>query len=382
MNVEYFRTAKNSYMIVKGADFPFEEYELKMILQNEVPCLLRFQVVIEDGKVEYWYDVTGMQSFEKQFSLFSVGEKEIRFLLQNLMEMKYSMDDYLLNDANIDFSADRVYFDRFSDRIRFCYIPGLGGREAPGLKPLFEDMLQHLDHSDPVAVKMGYEMYERCVQSDFVIADCIECLRIGRREEASEPDKRTDKEGEDAPDYEPQPEVRDMNGDMNQSYSHRRDAAPERGLRHKRRKEKRGKVDYGKILEEELEILYAAEDIGKCGHTEILANEDMKKTWELVYRGNGMETDLKPQSFPYLIGTDAQQADGVLQSRTVSRIHAGLVLQDEKLFAEDFNSTNGTYLNHRLMPMNTPVELHEGDRIVFATEEYMVYCRRTPASAC
>lgn len=55
--------------------------------------------------------------------------------------------------------------------------------------------------------------------------------------------------------------------------------------------------------------------------------------------------------------------------RTVSRVHAKLYLKEEKLFVEDYNSTNGTYLNHRLLPMNTPTELQEGDQIVFATEE-------------
>ncbi|MCD7981892.1 MAG: FHA domain-containing protein [Clostridiales bacterium] len=382
MNVEYFRTAKKSYMIVKEADFPFEEYELKMILQNEIPCLLHFQVMISDGKVEYWYDVTGMQSLEKQYTLSPAGEKSLRFLLQSLMDMKSSMEDYLLNDANIDYSADMVYFDRFSDRIRFCYIPGFCGQKSMGLKGLFEDILQRLDHSDPVAVKLGYEMYERCAQSDFVIGDCIECLRIGKKEEI--PEQIRMNEEEDDEDYAlnviRRAENREWDEDARDSDIQQKDAVPEKGFRHKRRKEKRKKVHYGKILEEEHEVLYAAENIEKGGHTDFFSDEDMRKTWELIYRGDGMEADLRPASFPYLIGTDAQQADGVLQSRTVSRLHARLLLQDERLYAEDFNCSNGSYLYQRLLPRNTPVELHEGDRIVFATEEYMVYGRRVPGS--
>lgn len=382
MNVEYFRTAKKSYMIVKDADFPFEEYELKMILQNEIPCLLHFQVMISDGKVEYWYDVTGMQSLEKRYTLFPAGEKGLRFLLQNLMDMKSSMEDYLLNDANIDFSADMVYFDRFSDRIRFCYIPGFCGLNSSGLKGLFEDLLQRLDHSDPVAVKMGYEMYERCAQSDFVMGDCIECLRIGKKEEM--PGQNRMNEGEDGRDVALneiwQAENREWDSEELVPDFQQKNVVPERGFRQKRRKDKRKKINYGKILEEEHEVLYAAEDMEKGGHTAFFSDEDMRKTWELIYKGDGLETDLRPVSFPYLIGTDAQQADGVLNSRTVSRLHARLLLQNERLYAEDFNSTNGTYLNQKLIPMNTPVELHDGDRIAFATEEYMVYARRISGS--
>ncbi|MCC8151495.1 MAG: FHA domain-containing protein, partial [Lachnospiraceae bacterium] len=59
---------------------------------------------------------------------------------------------------------------------------------------------------------------------------------------------------------------------------------------------------------------------------------------------------------------------------------AGLFLQAAKLYLEDSNSTNGTYLNRKLVPMNTPMEVQEGDRVVFATEEYVVSCRRLSGS--
>jgi len=100
------------------------------------------------------------------------------------------------------------------------------------------------------------------------------------------------------------------------------------------------------------------------------------RTWELVYKGDGLESDLLMSDFPFLVGTDSRKVIGVMQSRTVSRVHAGFSLQGEKLFLEDYNSTNGTYLNGKLVPMNTPTEVHEGDRVVFATEEYAVYCKR------
>lgn len=48
MKTEYLRTAKNSYMIVKDADFEFESYELEMVLQNDLkiwfPCRYLWQM--------------------------------------------------------------------------------------------------------------------------------------------------------------------------------------------------------------------------------------------------------------------------------------------------------------------------------------------------
>jgi len=182
MKTEFIRTAKKSYMIVKEADYPFEQYELKMIQHNDIPCLLQFQVIITDGTVEYWYDVTGMQSLEKQYSFDAVGQAQLRTLLQNLIEMKSAMENYLLDDGNICFSTSFIYYDRFSGKLRFCYIPGLREQNLSGLQGLFEEILQQLNHADPAAVRVGYDMYERCVQSEFVISDCVECLRLCREE--------------------------------------------------------------------------------------------------------------------------------------------------------------------------------------------------------
>ncbi len=391
MNVEYMRTAKKSYMIVKEADFPFEQYELKMILQNEIPCLLAFQTILADGKAEYWYDVSGMQSLKTRFMMEAVDGKQLRFLLEKLMEMKSAMEEYLLDEANLLFSADMIYLDHSGGRVRFCYIPGLGsrpvsdsfGQNAPGVKELFEELLQHLNHADPVAVRMGYEMYERAARAPFVLQDCMECLHIGESIAAEAPDisiAEQEVRWRDAAAQarEPETNIEEMEFLFEE---------PESKEGHRRKREKQKRHNRRKEPEEE-ELLFAlrpeppghpeplsvAEQIGL---TELISEEDAgARAWELVYKGEGMESDLTLFDFPFLVGTDARRVSGVLRARTVSRVHAKLYLREEKLYVEDFNSTNGTYLNQRLLPMNTPAELKEGDRIVFATEEFAVCCRR------
>lgn len=396
MNIEYLRTAKKSYMIIKNADYEFENYELQMILHNDIPCLLQFQIIVGDGIVEYWYDVTGMQSLEKQFSLSLINERQLRYLLENLIGMKYAMEEYLLDDRNIYLAASMIFFDRFSDRIRFCYIPGLSGQGKSGIKELFEDILQHLDHTDPMAVSMGYDMYDRCIKSEFIVEDCRECLRLYGKEKKTE---KADCRGEDEFKVEDDPvsgdtdfkDYRVGNAFDSMIYDGAEDVTKKakeleflhpktekkNGHKRKRKREKK-KIDYRQIFEEEQNLSFVAENIHTSNYTECFSEETMMDLWELVYKGDGLEKDFQMEAFPYFVGTDANKVQGVLQSRTVSRVHAKLFLENDNLFIEDFNSTNGTYLNHRMVPMNTPVELHPGDRVVFATEEYMVHCRKVP----
>ncbi len=390
MDIEYMRTAKKSYMIVKRADFPYEPYELKMILQNDIPCLLKFQTMLSDGETEYWYDVSGMQSLKNRFLLESLDGRQIRFLLEGIMEMKSAMESYLLDDADICPLAETIYFDRMPERVRFCCIPGLGsqdpagsaGQPGGGLRKLFEEVLSHLNHADPAAVRMGYEMYERCVRGSFTAQDCEECLRIGEGAAPEDPDLSIgDREirWKNIPPENTGPRTDFENGEI-ELLSER----PEQkaGHRRVRKREPRRRHARAGDRNEDEEMLFALrppempQQPEDSPGTELISEDDAAKGWKLTYKGDGMESDIILSEFPFMIGSDARRVNGVLRARTVSRVHARLYLDGERLFAEDFNSTNGTYVNQQLLPMNTPVELKEGDRIVFATEEYVVGLRR------
>ena len=93
MKTEYLRTAKNSYMIVKDADFEFESYELEMVLQNDLKNLVPMQVLVADGKVEYWFDVTGMKTLEQELSVADADREMIKLLLESICSVKMELEE-------------------------------------------------------------------------------------------------------------------------------------------------------------------------------------------------------------------------------------------------------------------------------------------------
>lgn len=63
--------------------------------------------------------------------------------------------------------------------------------------------------------------------------------------------------------------------------------------------------------------------------------------------------------------------DIVLRHILISRYHAKIVKKEEKFFIEDLYSTNGTYLNGRLV--DVPVQLNEGDEIFIGNTKFVFY---------
>lgn len=377
MKTEYLRTASNSYMIIKDAEYLFEPYELQMVLRNKIEHLLSMQIMISDGKTEYWYDVTGMQSLAQKLTMQTAGGALVRKAAEEICGMKTELEEYLLQDIDIVYDPEMIFMDRKETSIKFCYIPGFGTEKRGGVKGLLEKFLQRLDHSDAAAVRLAYGLYERCETDDLTLRDYYDCLYGKKQKEDEAEERRMDammyakaSENMELSEQKRSEDVLDLvKGDVNQ-------------LKRKRRffhREKRKIQDQSSIIydvgSEEMESFMVAErkPSENWEETVCFSAAERKTVWVLEYKGDGLEEDLRMEQFPYRIGKHGSDVEGKLYAQTVSRMHAQIT-QDEEvhLWISDFNSTNGTYLNGHLIPMNTPMRIQEGDRVIFATEEYIL----------
>ena len=92
MKVTYIKNLNQSFMVVKDADFEYENFELLMLLNNKIPGLLEVQIIIGDGKIEYWYDITGMTALDTMLDLYPLDEARIRKLTEDLYDMNMKLD--------------------------------------------------------------------------------------------------------------------------------------------------------------------------------------------------------------------------------------------------------------------------------------------------
>ncbi len=75
----------------------------------------------------------------------------------------------------------------------------------------------------------------------------------------------------------------------------------------------------------------------------------------------------------YLMGKERVRVDYCITSNpAVSRAHAKLTRKDGKLYIEDLNATNGTYVNGERIRAGVKIPLEVGDRFRLADEEFQV----------
>lgn len=109
----------------------------------------------------------------------------------------------------------------------------------------------------------------------------------------------------------------------------------------------------------------AEEDI-TYGSTVFIAKEYTPAIPKLVRNENGKREEYLLKKFPFVIGKVKGQADIIIESQEISRIHARFIEKNGIIFLEDMNSTNGTFKNGIQLENNEIVIVSKEDEISFA----------------
>lgn len=97
----------------------------------------------------------------------------------------------------------------------------------------------------------------------------------------------------------------------------------------------------------------------------------------LTYMGEDKEAELQIHQEEYVIGKNAETADGVIDfNSAISRMHCKLIYKNKKYFVQDLNSSNGTYLNGKRAAANSLYVISEGDVLKLANCEFRISLRQ------
>lgn len=106
------------------------------------------------------------------------------------------------------------------------------------------------------------------------------------------------------------------------------------------------------------------------GETVFIDTRKQKAEYKLYALDKKNKKHIELTQFPFTIGKMAGCVDCVLMDDSISRLHARIERQDEKILLTDMNSMNGTYKNGLRMEPSETVEIEPGDEIRFGKLNY------------
>ncbi len=165
MEIIYGNSGIKKYISVclGSREYPGKEdgnYVFGMLLENDIPYLIRPVMVSVDGQMTLRYDT------ENSYILGNLlcGKKPdgalLSIFLQQIEECMKELDAYLLESDDLVLDPSFMLYDHNKNSLRMLYVPGYGRNIRSQLQGLLEFIMIHFDSRDTEGVRLLYGSYE------------------------------------------------------------------------------------------------------------------------------------------------------------------------------------------------------------------------------
>ena len=190
MEVKYQKDINHNYMTIQAEkEIDMDSYPIRMLMGNEIASLVPCRIQAVDGGRVFCYEIGSKETAEACFMKQKLGKKEIRFLMQGIIQVIQDMQAFLLDVNQLVIRPELLYYDREKNILQFCYFPGYDHQIQEQIRNFLEQMLPLIDHGEPGAVTMGYGMYQKAIEKSFQLEQLKEYLYKEDTEEKEQPQK-------------------------------------------------------------------------------------------------------------------------------------------------------------------------------------------------
>ena len=184
MRTEYKRDMNHNYLILHGeGEVDTGSYQVRMLVGNVMPSLLKCRVQELDGKFSIYYDITSRHSLASVYEEKKLGIEDLKMIFGSFIQAMEEMGEYLLNPCQLLIAPEYMYLDVEKRQIFFCCYPGRTGDIHKEFLNLTEYALPKIDHGDRRAVKLGYGIYRKALEDSFHLEHIKEELYKNREED-------------------------------------------------------------------------------------------------------------------------------------------------------------------------------------------------------
>ena len=184
MLAHYKNEMTRSYFVVMGSEeHCASAYQLRMLLGNQVEGLLKVHTRLVDGNYEYYYDITGKQSWLQYLEHHPLTREEIARLVLGLNAVIETAEKYLLDYHQLILDPGYIYMDHEGERMYFGYRLDEAMQFEKSFQAAAEKLIEKVDHKDREACALAYGIYEASCQPGFHMEEVLELLRPADAEE-------------------------------------------------------------------------------------------------------------------------------------------------------------------------------------------------------
>ena len=168
MKAEYKRDMNHNYLILYGEkDINTDSYQVRMLVGNIIPSLLKCRIQGVDGKFMMYFDITSKQAVSTLYEEKKLGIEDLQLIFGGFVRVMEEAVEYLINPAQLVLKPQYIFADCEKKELFFCLMPGYDKDIKEQFQLLTEYILPKIDHEDGEAVILGYGVYRRTMENSF-----------------------------------------------------------------------------------------------------------------------------------------------------------------------------------------------------------------------
>lgn len=146
------------------------EYQIKMLIHNEIQGLLDFSIRNVNNKTYYYYNITSVKPLSKLYGFGKMTWEDVVLICESLDILTKAMDKYMLDINCVLIRPEYMYLNISEKEIKYVYCPGSEKEFHDMLKALFEFILEHYEYGTDKKHQMQiYEIYQKIAEGDYKI---------------------------------------------------------------------------------------------------------------------------------------------------------------------------------------------------------------------
>ena len=168
MKADYKRDMNHNYLILYGEkDINTDSYQVRMLVGNIIPSLLKCRIQGVDGKFMMYFDITSKQAVSTLYEEKKLGIEDLQLIFGGFVRVMEEAAEYLINPAQLVLKPQYIFADCEKKELFFCLMPGYDKDIKEQFQLLTEYILPKIDHEDGEAVILGYGVYRRTMENSF-----------------------------------------------------------------------------------------------------------------------------------------------------------------------------------------------------------------------
>lgn len=174
--MEYQKSLNQNYLVYKNGCGE-ENYELRMLTENQINYLLPVELRSIDGRDDIYYKIESFQSLSKVYKNREMKLEDVRMILIGLTGAIAAIQEYMLDEGHVVLLPEYIFIHTERGEVRLLFHPFYEEDIRKGIRKFADYLIGRIDHTEQQAVMMGYQFYRVVRGENFIIEDIVKLYR-------------------------------------------------------------------------------------------------------------------------------------------------------------------------------------------------------------